>query len=214
MTTTIDETDDGTSAVPFSPDEPWIEALENQLTETMLDRVRRFARTRALGVARFGRKVDDYYARELVQDAVADTYTGARRWDPAAVSLETHLVRAVQCRTRDERRHLKKFRHQGLDDSTEDARDAERDLSLANGGDERAERQQYATEIMAAVRARAAGDRDVLRILDAYAAGVTIKTDVMAHAKMKARTYHNAHNRLVRVVRSLCAQTSNEHARA
>lgn len=209
MSARIDETQDGDD-VAWAPDEAWIDALQAQLSEPMLDRVRRYARTRAIGVARAGRKVDDYYARELVQDAVADTFTGALRWHPDAISLEAHLVRAVRCRTKDERKRLARFRHQALDDSTDSARDAEHELSTACDTSPEGERRRHAADVLAQVREHVAGDRDVLRILDAYAAGVTAKADVLAFVGMRSRTYHNAHNRLVRLARSLGATPQNE----
>src|SRR5688572_10635736 len=105
MTTEIDELDEARSPMPFTPDGGWLDALQLQLTEELIDRVRNFARLRALGVANTGRKVDEYYVRELVQDAVADTYEGVLRWDPDRVLLEMHLLRAVQFRSRNDREH-------------------------------------------------------------------------------------------------------------
>ncbi len=45
------------------------------------------ATPRAFAVAAGGRKVDDYYARELVQDAIGDTWSGVLRWDPKRCTL-------------------------------------------------------------------------------------------------------------------------------
>jgi hypothetical protein len=209
MSARIDESQDGDGPA-WAPDEAWIDTLQAQLSKPMLARVRRYARARASMVARAGRKVDDYYARELVQDAIADTFTGALRWHPDAISLEAHLVRAVRCRTKDEKNRLTQFHHQALEDSTDGARDAEHELSTACDASPEGERRRHAADLLAQIREHVAGDRDVLRILDAYAAGVTAKADVLAFAGMRARTYHNAHNRLVRLARSLGTAPQNE----
>lgn len=188
---------------PFAPDDAWIDAFQAQLTEEAIDRVRRFARMRALGVANTGRKVDDYYARELVQDAIADTFEGVLRWDPARVTLEAHLTRAVQSRSRDDRTHEIAFPHDTMGDPDERSQLVESEASIAAATDHDLEKRRYASELMARIREEAAGDKAVLRILDGYDAGATTKAEVIEHTKMKARTYHNGRIRLGRIVRNL-----------
>ena len=51
-------------------------------------------------------------------------------------------------------------------------------------------------------------------MLDAYDAGATTKDDVLAFAKMRDRTYHNAHIRLKRIVRALTDHTLASKVRA
>src|SRR3569833_179380 len=80
----------------FVPDEAWIDGFQKQLTAELVDALRNYARMRSLAVGYAGRKVDDYYARELVQDAIGDTWTGVRRWDPQRCDLQCHLVRVIQ----------------------------------------------------------------------------------------------------------------------
>ena len=55
-------------------------------------------------------------------------------------------------------------------------------------------------------------DKAILKILDAYDEGAILKRDVLAHTKMRARTYHNAYNRLKRILGRLTddALTSKE----
>lgn len=189
--------------VPFTPDDAWIDAFQSQLTEEAIDRVRRFARMRALGVANTGRKVDDYYARELVQDAIADTFEGVLRWDPSRVTLEAHLTRAVQSRSRDDRTHEIAFPHDALGDADERSQLAESEASSVAATEHDIEKRRYASELMATIREEAAGDKAVLRILDGYDAGATTKAEVIEYTKMKARTYHNGRIRLGRIVRNL-----------
>jgi hypothetical protein len=206
--------DQDASPSRFTPDDAWLEALQTQLTEELTDRVRNFARMRALGVANTGRKVDDYYVRELVQDAIVDTYEGVLRWDPARVSLETHLLRAVQFRSRNDRTHAIEYPHDSLGDGTDRSIFAESDASETVAPERTGERRRYAAEVMDAIRAAASADKAVLRILDAYDAQATTKTEVMAFAGMKARTYHNARIRLTRIVRNLSNHKLTDKARA
>lgn len=209
-----DQVDHEETRAPFVPNDGWLDAFETQLSEAMTERVRSFARMRAFGVATTGRKVDDYYARELVQDAVADTWEGILSWDPVRVTLEAHLTRAVQFRTRNDREHAIAFPHDALGDETPRSLFAETEASDAVATGRTAETRRYADEVMACIRDQAAGDKPVLRILDAYDGGVTNKSDVLVFTKMKARTYHNARIRLGRIVRGLANRRLADKVRA
>jgi len=199
---------------PFTPNDPWIAEFEKQLTPKLIDGLRNYARPRAFAVATAGRKVDDYYARELVQDAIGDTWTGLLRWDPKRCSLEFHLVRAIQSRADKHRKHARDNPHEAIGDETGNSRIAEQDASVLIADPEHAVQRVHSRETMARIRAEAAGDRPVLRMLEAYDAGAQTKDDVLTFTKMKARTYHNAHIRLKRIVRSLTDHQLAPRARA
>lgn len=208
------EDDFETDAAPFTPDDPWLDEFEKQLTPALIDRLRNYARPRALALASTGRKTDDYYARELVQDAIGDTWSGALRWDPTKRSLEDHLLRAMKDRAKRHRKHAVDFPHDALGDETDASRCAEEDASRMVADPVYVERRVYAQETMAKIRAAAFDDKPVLRVLDAYDAGAQTKDDVLAFTRMKARTYHNAHIRLKRIVRNLTDATLAPKARA
>jgi hypothetical protein len=182
----------------------WLDAFTKQLTPKLIDQLRSFARMRILAVGYAGRKVDDYYARELVQDAIGDTFAGAHRWNPARAPLELHLVRAIQKRAQADRQHAEDHPHDVMGDDTETSRLAEDEASSLNESAELAVKRVYAKETVAQIRAAAADDKPVLRIIDAYDAGARTKEEVITFTKMKPRTYHNAHIRMTRVVRNLC----------
>ncbi len=188
---------------PFTPTEEWIEQYQQQATAGLIAGLNQFARTRALAVAGTGRKVDDYYARELVLDALGDTWLGAVRWDPTKCSLGYHLVRTIEGRSDKHRQHAIKRPHDTLGDGSAASENAESDASELIVDDQVALTRVHAAETMAQIRALAERDQPVLRILDAYDAGFTTKEDVLAHARMKSRTYHNAYGRLRRIVRHL-----------
>ena len=195
--------------------ETWLDAFQSQLTEKVSERVRRFARPRALNVAYAGRKVDDYYVRELVQDAIGDTWEGRLTWDPARVTLENHLIRAVQCRTKDHRKHQIAFPHDALDDQTDQSKNAESEASSRVSVDTRyAETRTYSKEVMTQIRTQAGSDKPVHRIIDAYDAGARTKAEILEHVRMKARTYNNAQLRLKRIIRNLTNQKLATQMRA
>jgi hypothetical protein len=209
-----DETEIEEFAESLVPTEEWIRQYQKQATPQVIAGLNQYARTRALTVADAGRKVDDYYARELVLDALGDTWLQIARWDPAACSLVHHVRRTIEGRADKHRKHALKRPHDSLGDETVESRMAESDASELVGDDELAVTRVHATETMTKIRATAAKDASVLRILDAYDAGCSTKDEVLVHASMKNRTYHNAYGRLRRIVRNLtdCALTPKARA--
>lgn len=207
-----DETE--TAAESFAPSEAWIQQYQKQATPKLIAGLHQFARTRALTVAAAGRKVDDYYARELVMDALGDTWLGIVRWDPAQCSLAYHVVRTIEGRADKHRKHALKRPHDALGDETDAARRAETDASERVATAELPIKRVYAAQMLAHVRREAAEDKPLLRVLDAYDAGCETRDEVLAHARMKERTYHNAYGRLRRIVRNLSDQQLARKARA
>lgn len=188
---------------PFTPTEGWIKQYTKQATAKLIAGLAQFARTRALAVADAGRKVDDYYARELVLDALGDTWLGVVRWEPDKCSLAHHLVRTIEGRADKHRKHALAHHHDALGDETAASQIAECDASELLSDDQAPVTRVYTSETVTQVRALAAKDKDVLRLLDAYGAGCETKDEVLAHARMRSRTYHNAYGRLRRIVRQL-----------
>lgn len=186
----------------FEPDKAWLDAFQQQTTATLIDKLRKYARRRARYVATSGYKVDKYFERELVQDVVTDTWSGVLRWDPARCTLKKHLCKAIRTRTHKLHERRIKSPHIYIGDGTKPSRRAERDASTVVADAEYPMQRIFAREVLEQVRAAAAGDKDVLRILDAYQAGAETRDDVLALAKMKERTYHNAHIRLMRIVQN------------
>ena len=197
------ETDDHDTIQPFTPSEAWIKQYTKQATPKMIAGLNQFARTRALTVAGSGRKVDDYYARELVLDALGDTWLGVVRWEPEKCSLGYHLVRTIEGRADKHRKQAFARPHEALGDDTASSRIAESEASELIGDDQAPITRVHASEVMEQVRTLASNDKDVLRVLGAYDAGCETKEEVLAHARMKSRTYHNAYGRLRRIVRHL-----------
>ncbi len=206
------ETDE--TGFDFTPSEAWIEQYQKQATAKLIAGLHQFARTRALTVADAGRKVDDYYARELVLDALGDTWLGVVRWNPEKCSLAYHIVRTIEGRADKHRKQTLKRPHDAIGDDNVPSRHAEREASELVGDAQHALKRVDATETMTQIRAMAAQDAPVLRILEAYDAGCQTKEEVLAHARMKSRTYHNAYGRLRRIVRNLTDRALAAKARA
>jgi hypothetical protein len=185
------ETENEDTTESFTPTEAWIKQYQKQATPKLIAGLNQFARTRALTVANVGRKVDDDYARELVLDALGDTWLGVARWDPDTCSLGYHVVRTIEGRADKHRKQALQRPHDALGDGAADA-----------------------SETMSQIRALATNDEPVLRVLDAYDAGCETKDEVLAHARMKSRTYHNAYVRLGRIVRFLTDHKLASTARA
>lgn len=205
---------DTESIEAFTPSEAWIRHYQKQATPALIAGLNQFARTRAFAVADTGRKVDDYYARELVLDALGDTWLGVVRWDPTKCTLAYHVVRTIEGRADKHRKHAMQRPHDAIDDATDASRSAEREASERCPDNEDQITRVRASETMAWIRLQSAKDLPVLRILDAYDAGCTTKDEVLAHAKMKSRTYHNAYGRLRRIVRNLTDHALVARARA
>lgn len=194
-----DQCSEGELPPPFVPAEDWINALEEQCTDEMLACVRRYAARRAHGVGHIN---DDYYAGELVQDALTDTTLGALRWDPSAKTLERHLQDVIKMRTNYDRKHARRFPHESidvLDPDGESATMAEVEAALL----ERSYEAPADTERLAKLRQLAVGDRTVVRLLDALARGATTKDDVLHLTELSSVAYDNARRRLHRLVTQL-----------
>jgi hypothetical protein len=213
-TTEIDATGADIGTPPFIRTEAWTAEFEKQLTPKLMDRIRKYARSRLYPAAVAGCKIDKYAVRELAQSVATDTWLGELRWDPVRCPLEAHLVVAVRSRAYSVRRHAEDFPGDTLGEGTEASEDAEREASAAIADPMHAIEHVYARQTLALIRAEATNDAPVLQLLDAYEAGATKKEDVLALMKMKARTYHNAQIRLKRIVRKLIDQKLDGNDRA
>lgn len=178
---------------PFTPDDAWVDEFEKQLTPTLIDRLRNYARPRGLAVPAAGRKVDDYYARKLVQDAIGDTWSGVLTWDPKKYALEYHLLRAIQARAHKHRLHARDNRHDAMGDDTNASRVAEQDASSLVADPEHSARRVFAQETMSQIRAAASDGKPVLRMLDAYDARADQGRRSRVHADEGAHLSQRSH---------------------
>ncbi len=170
------------------PDAAWIAAFELQATASTLLQVHRFALWRGRSVARVGGRSDAVYAEELVQDALSDTLAGVVRWDPSKLPLAVHLIAVIRSRSRHERDRTVRFCHETIKSSLAVEIDVTREF----------DRTAVAQQALLALRAAARGDREVLKILDAYSAGAVEKAEVLQVTGLKPLRYIRARRRLRR----------------
>jgi hypothetical protein len=141
-----------------------------------------------------------------------DTLTRVRVWDPDRVKLATHLCGVIRSRTNARIARVRKIRHESIHVGDEDeGGDAEVAASLAVA--DRAETadaafatKEFAGRVLERLRQAAAGDSEVTALLDAYAAGVTVRPEVLARLGWDLPRFVNVKRRLTRLVRALPAE--------
>lgn len=199
----------GTDTPRFTPSEEWIDAFAAQCTDEMRNYAKRYAARRLRGIGKAGGYVDDYAARELVQDAIGDTLAGVVAWDPTVKALQQHIEDTIQFRTRHERNRVKRFRHERIDafhGSSEDRIEAQAEVEgalAAERDDASMESSLYASQVLAQLRALAANDPPVLKYLDAIESGARSRDDILHSAGMTMKTYRNVRGRLRRLAEQL-----------
>lgn len=191
---------------PFIASEEWIDDFERQSTAKGFEtKLKRFARMRANMVALAGRRVDEFYVEELVSDAIADTLAGVLAWHPERVSLDKHLVDAIGSRTRHDYVQALRRPHLSIDlGDAEPSLLADVEAALAETRTEADTDLRSATaRALHEIRSVAVNDNDVLRLVDAYVAGVEKKTDVRLESGLSSKRYEASRKRLHRIVRDL-----------
>lgn len=176
----------------FCPDERWLDAYEAQATAPMLRRCLPVATRCAQWIAQCGGMGGELRARELVQDALADTRMGMLAWDPESKPLEAHIIDAIRWRARDESRQRQ--RTVWLDEARapELTDDSAWDREEAEAESERGAR------LLAELRERLTrhGDHEALEILHAYDEGAQTKADILSIANLSSMTYERVRARL------------------
>jgi hypothetical protein len=199
---------------PFVHAEAWIEAFDEQCTEALLKRLRRYA----LLLARIpgGEHLGDAasYAEEQVQAAVTDLVGGVLRWDPSTKNLEPYLMDVIRLRVRRDRKRAARFQHVSIDatpssNSGMPIRDME--LQLAASASPHADEREVSspssmTRTMQRLRDFFSEDPPALRYLDAIDAigpDATTRAEIMKAAGLTRAEYHNTRRRVARHIARL-----------
>lgn len=198
--------------------EAWLEAFTAQCTNQLYEVARRFAARRAAVVARCGGTVDDYYVRELVANAISDTAAGILRWDPAAQSLEAHVLDAISCRANHDCSRALRYRHEAVDLFDPEAPRAlieEVETKLADsvtslGSRPRADRGERVNRLR---ELAGPDDANVLLILDAFEAEAVTKSDVLHFSGLSDKEYRAARKRLDRLAARCFPRESSSRPR-
>jgi hypothetical protein len=207
-------TTSGTQSAPaeFTPSEAWIDEFTNQCTEQMRLYAKGFAARRLHGLGKLRGYVDDYDAREMVQDILSDTVLGIRVWDPAAKTLQQHVEDVISSRAKHLRDRAKKYVHHRVDafddGGAQSGTRGEMEASLQmDRDDDDLMASVAAAEVIAQLRALAVSDREVVRFLDAVEAGARTRDDITHAAKLSKKAFRNARGRLRRLADQLDQQT-------
>jgi hypothetical protein len=187
---------------PFAPDEAWITAYEEQLTPVMVRRCVAAIAALLRSLAGASRQGAEPYARELVQDALTDTFLGVLRWTPTKETLDNHLRDVIRWRVRNERQRV--ARQRSLDDPGDSSRgiptateEIEAVLAAALAHDESAE--ERAIERLAELRRLAEGDAEVSAMIEIYERGARSRADVMVLMDLSSAEYKKIRARLCRL---------------
>ena len=185
-------------------DAAWETAYLAQLTDALAASVGAFAKKRASWLESKTKRKDNYLWRELLQDALTDTWLGDVTWDPAKAPLDLHLKRVIRSRTTMAMKHLTRFPRvtahaPRVDLEQEMSAALESERTTGNAGD----LGSVIDGVVGTLYMLAADDDDVLRILDCFGEGVVDRRDVLRAASMNASTYHNARRRLMALVERL-----------
>lgn len=198
---------DRAEGAPFIPSEEWIDAFEQQASAPGFEeKLRRYARMRANMVAHAGRRIDELYVRELVQDSIEDTLEGVLAWHPERVTLDKHLFDSIRSRTRHDYVQALNFPHHSFDAASASpslAADVESSLSATATSAASSDLRSAAERTVGELRRLAQNDADVLRLLDAYVAEAVKKVDVMRVSGMTSKRYEAARKRMQRLVLQL-----------
>ncbi len=179
-------------------------AFSAQMTNDLTDEVLAYAARRARWIERQTGRSDPGLPRELLDDAIGDTYMGTVTWDPTIVLLSVHLKSVIRSRISTELARGERFPHVSIDGRLENFEsEVSEALAQARPGAGPAETQTCVDIVVAALRELAGDDAALERLIDAYADESTERRDVMRATGMTAHEYHNAYRRMLRLVERL-----------
>lgn len=202
-----------TKAVPR--DAAWEAAYAAQLTDALAASVGAFAKKRASWLEGKTRRRDALLWRELLQDALEDTWTGELTWDPKEAPLDLHLKGAIRSRTTAMMKHLKRFPRVGANAPRGDLeREISDALTLERTNTPAPDLAAYAEGVVGTLTMLAAGDDEVERILECFGNGLLDRRDIVRETGMTTRTYHNARRRLMGLVERIPDNLRDEAIRA
>jgi hypothetical protein len=198
-------------------DASWRQAFEEQSSAERIARVHAYAESRARMIEGATQCRDPLLARELVLDALADTFAGVVTWDPQKAPLAAHLCRVIGGRSSHDLARARAYNLVSLDDTMSPSSEAVEEetsnaMAAINDGSEPAHSEPAGTTL-AELRRLAARDADVLLLLEALDGGAIERTEVLQITGMEPVDYHNARRRLMRLARRLPLEPSDAVSR-
>jgi hypothetical protein len=184
---------------PRSP--RWRAIFNAQLTKAVMDDVVAYLAQRASWIEHQAGRRAPGLIREMVQDAIGDTFAGVVAWNPDRCSLALHLRSVIRSRLAHEMERAEAYGHVSTDVLSEEAlSDA---MAAAAPPASKPELLEYVDRFAAQLRTDACDDRAVLALIDCHREGLVERREICRATRMTARAYHNAHRRLKRLVERL-----------
>ena len=184
---------------PVVRDAKWIAELERQLMAREFgERMLVFARSTKVRFAK-AYILDEFSVSQLVQDVIDDTFLGKVTWDPTRVDLAKHVMDTIFYRTRLRRKRSRQFPEVCLDAFEDDdpLQSEAAEQHDVHSAEQEALRRE-ADERLAAYRELAAGDRELLLLIDSYRQRIIERADVLRFTGLSERQYDAARERFRR----------------
>jgi hypothetical protein len=179
----------------FVPTEAWIEAFHAQYTGALTELIGRYAARRVSGARQD--TTSGGYARALVLRVL-----GEPLWNPDTTPLADHLRAVIKSRTEADWDRGEGPPRVSMDVVTRDGRSPVRDAAdralRERSPDPRAA--ENAAAALAELRRRAAGDAEVLALIEAKARDAKSRAEVMRLTGFSEQQYRSARRRLNRIV--------------
>lgn len=160
-------------------------------------------------------RIDPHKATDLVNAAVVDTCDGVRTWHPEARTLRRHLEQTVNSRLWHECERARRRRFIPLDpaatDDSQDGGGIEIEMSAQREDprtrpDAMVAQREVRGRVFDVLRAKAARDRELLALLDAYETGHHVESDAEARVGIAGQAFKN----LVRRFKTIRGHISDE----
>lgn len=188
------------------PTAEFLGAFRAQTKQDMMDDVVAYIAKRATWLMhQHGDRVNDVIL-EMVTDALGDTYEGRITWDPLRCPLELHLKSTVRSRLAKELERAENYEHvdvfEAPEDQVQDAfvRDDKPALTPTK------QVSKYVKRFAEELRAQAADDQVVLKIIDLHLQDITDRRHICHMTGMRPADYHNAFRRLKRLADKIPAE--------
>jgi carboxylesterase type B len=176
-----------------------VKAALDQLEPDALQRLTQFARRGAHQLALAGEPIAPDEHEQILHDAITDTMSLVVTWNRHA-GMELHLYNVITRRISNGLRRAAKRSRVSLEALATD------EIAMASRGSEPEAalgRAQVTQRLYRVARARAAGDPQMLSMLDAYRAEVSDRRAVMAWTGLTLPEVVNARRRLDRLIAGL-----------
>lgn len=178
--------------------------FEKQLTKDLQQAALKFAERRMGLVRRAGGRVDQLYAHELVEDALADTWMGTVPWVPAQRPLLDHVRSLIKHRSWKDAKAARSRPHISISANEEVGTEVdEAQWNGSHGSVDRTALASVSVAVLSDLRRLAAGDAVAISILDAWEDGLIERGEVMARTGLSASDYKVGRGRLTYLIPSL-----------